>query len=182
MHIDKLKNFIFQEKSPLALLMLSQAYVIFLWLTGWNVYSYPAITVSFAAITAVSIDSVVVSTTFSKYRNNWSLLTSVVAMLSGVAIALDLFYRWEWNWLHASFPILIFFYSNHASAAKALQSEGTSQDSEGKYFNIDDLIDRLIGEELSNEGIYRIVRGKKQTTIDLIKERRGLKEVNETEK
>lgn len=176
--MNRLKTFLINEKTPLALLVLSQAYVLFLWLVGLNVYSYIAITGVFAIITAVSLDSVVVSTTFAKHRNAWSWITAIAACTSGVMIALDLFYALHWQFLHVSFPLLVFAYSNHLASEKKIASEstGTSTDSNGKFFNIDDLIDRLIDEGMVNESIYRIVKGKKQTTIELIKERRALKE------
>jgi len=177
MTIHNIKRFVFQEKTPLALLVLSQAYTMFLWFVNWNVQAYPTLTVLIAIITAVSLDSVVVSTTFSKHRSSWTLFTAVVAALSSVMIALDLYYSLHFWWLHASFPVLVFFYSNHLSAEKILASESGEQN--GNAGNKEDLVNRILdifGDDTPDYKVAKIIGGKTKTSLELIKEIKRLRQ------
>lgn len=175
-NINKLWLFVAKEKTPLALLVTAQAYVLFLWMVGLDVYSYPALTGFFAVITAVSLDSVVVGTTFSKHRNTWSWITSIVAALSGVMIALDLFYKLGFHWLHSTFPVLVFFYSQHLATERQILT-----DMHDVTTNKEELINKLIDVGLDNTTIYSIVGGNRTKIWKLINDLRNASQSVNTE-
>lgn len=163
-YLNNVKAFITQEKAPLVLLVLAQAYVLFLWMIGKDIYTLPELTILFAIITAVSLDSVVVSTTFSKNRSRWSMVTALVAMVSGVLIVVDLFYRMEWHWIHATFPILVFFFSQHLAEEKSLANSTVNASGLDK----EETISRLIELQLNNSQIYSVIGGNRNKMITLI--------------
>lgn len=167
--LGKIKAVFTHEKSPLVLLVLAQAYVLFLWMIGSDVYQVKALTIFFAIITAVSLDSVVVSTTFTKHRSRWSWTTSLVAMVSGVLIAIDLFYNLQWHWLHTTFPILVFFYSQHLAEEKAMSNVTINAGGLDK----EETIGRLIDLGLDNTQIFSVIGGNRTKVWKLINELRN---------
>lgn len=162
--VKSIWQFLVQKKTPLVLLVLAQSYILFLWMIGSDIYTFPAITISIAIITAVSLDSVVVSTTFSNSRNKWSWITSLIAMISGVLIVVDLFYHLELYFLHAIFPILVFFFSQHL-AEENITVENTN--------NVEETITRLITLGLDNTQIYTVVGGNRTVIWKLINDIRA---------
>jgi drug/metabolite transporter superfamily protein YnfA len=110
------------NKTPLTLAVTAQAYTVFVWLTGMTAASLTGslfvLTVIFALITALSLDLIVVSTTFDPHRNTWSWATAIFALIGSVLIVVDLFYGMHWLFLHAIFPTMVFFYSQHLAESK----------------------------------------------------------------
>lgn len=166
------------KKTPLILSVLAQAYVIFIWLAGWDknaLNSYLLyLTVAFAVISAVSLDLIVVSTTFSKHHSAWSTLTAIVALLGSVLVVIDLFYHLQWYWLHAVFPLMVFMYSQHLREERSQEEAQNHAKKLADGWTKEELIDIMITLQATNEFIYKVIRGDRTKLWKYITERRQL--------
>lgn len=122
MQIARFKKFISKPKTTLGLLVLGQAYTLYLWqMQTYNARDFTSFVSNFivSAVTAFAIDGATVHIAFSKKegRLQWSLavIASILLTAISVAIASTALVNAEHNdaatYLHAAFPIAIFAYS-----------------------------------------------------------------------
>lgn len=172
-------QFLSQEKVPLALAVIGQAYSIGLWQlhTASQVsYSILILNTVVAIITAWALDLIIISTAFHKktFWLHWvlALATSIVILVFSVAIAVEVYNDWR----HSAFAVIVFLYSWFLAVVKAdfaLQSEGIN-------WNKEEIISRILdvlGDDTPDYKIAKVVGGKTKTTLDIIKEIRENRKV-----
>lgn len=169
-YIQSVKSIMFNDKLPLTLSVLSQAYVLWLWLVGYQYHQLQWLTVIFAIISAASLDLIIVSTTFSKHHTKWSFTTALVALCGSVLLVIDYFYKLNLHFIHAIFPIMVFFYSNHLASSKQLAQ---IEIDEAIPLNVLEyrtaIIRKLIQSNKHNDAeIEKIAGGKSENTRKII--------------
>lgn len=123
------------EKLALTTSMAGAVFNVFVWYIG---ASQPAadwealyiLRIAAGAITAVSFDLVCVVTTMGRRdgrRSAWSWLTALAAAAASALIALDVAARYDWTWLHAANPIIVFLFMQHLAAPRAQTRATRSQ-------------------------------------------------------
>ncbi len=122
-HEDKL---LWRDKAPLAVALLAQSYVVFLWYfhSTHGIHPYVDFIVAFAA--GIALDWLTVSTVMGRREGRtsiWSWLTSFGAFVGSAMIAYDT-YATQW-WpidgkalLHICFPLVVLLYSLHLAAPR----------------------------------------------------------------
>src|SRR5215216_2593967 len=111
--MKRILQLITHKKTPLILLVLGQAYTLFIW--QMQTYADRAFTWNYATaliaiLTAFAIDIATAQIAFSakKTKMHWTIafVTSIALTAIGVAIALETIQ----DTLHAAFPIGVFLY------------------------------------------------------------------------
>jgi hypothetical protein len=102
-----------QNKWILGLLLLAQCAVIARWQWDAHLTGIDWVDLPLALLTGLGIDCCIVSTAFHAKHNRWSMATSIAALATSVMIALDYFMALHFIWLHASYPVLVYAFSNH---------------------------------------------------------------------
>lgn len=193
---EELWSVLKSQKTPLTLAVVAQASNIGIWMINSGKTNLSWYNLAIGIIGAFSIDLIIVSTAFGKKQSKkaWAMavLTSIIALIFGVAIALYLYKSIEWSaWdtLHAAFPILVFFYSWFLSVTKAdeerLKEQKLKEIKERaalkRQFDLEKIpqttqayrrkiIVALLELHLSKNQIFKIVGGKAETTLALIDE------------
>lgn len=114
------------EKTPLALALIAQSYVVFNWYRGTTHGIDPVVDFVIALAAGVALDWLVVSTIMGRREGResiWSWLTSFGAFAASALISLD---TYSGNWtmfdlramLHMAFPLVVLLYSQHLATAK----------------------------------------------------------------
>lgn len=123
---DKL---IWSDKAPLALALMAQSYVVFIWYlhSTHGIHQYVDFVVALAA--GISLDWLTVSTVMGRRegRNSiWSWLTSFGAFIGSATIAYDTYATQWWPLdgkalLHVCYPLVVLLYSLHLATPRQSQ-------------------------------------------------------------
>ena len=154
------------NKIPLALSMFGSSVLI-----GISIYETfpiedPILRYASSVIGGVAFDLTLVSTVFSIKKNNWSYVTIFAAFVIGLCIALDLYLKWNLNWLHAFYTLLSVSYALHIARNNDSRSDASLLH---KLLNRDS--DSDTDQKVDQSGTQNALRGAERS--DLISEDRS---------
>lgn len=122
-HTDKL---VWRDKVPLALALVAQSYVVFIWYQKSTHGIHPYVDFAIALAAGVALDWLTVSTVMGRREGRtslWSWLTSVGTFVGSATIAYDT-YAVQW-WpldgkalLHICYPLVVLLYSLHLASPR----------------------------------------------------------------
>lgn len=131
-HSDKLT---WQDKVPLALALVAQSYVVFIWYLHSTHGIHPYVDFVVALAAGIALDWLTVSTVMGRREGRtsiWSWLTSVGAFVGSAMIAYDTYALWWWPLdgkalLHICYPLVVLLYSLHLASPKQPKNEQARQ-------------------------------------------------------
>lgn len=124
-----------REKAPLALALLAQSYVVFLWYLRSTHGIHPYIDFAIALAAGLALDWLTVSTVMGRREGRtslWSWLTSVGAFVGSAMIAYDTYAAHWWPLdgkalLHICFPSVVLLYSLHLASPRQQEQAAPEQ-------------------------------------------------------
>jgi hypothetical protein len=125
---DKL---LWRDKLPLALALVAQSYVVFLWYLRSTHGVHPYVDFLVALAAGIALDWLTVSTVMGRREGRtsiWSWLTSFGAFIGSAMIAYDTYAAHWWPidgqaLLHICFPLVVLLYSLHLAAPKQAKQQ-----------------------------------------------------------
>lgn len=117
---------LWRDKGPLALALLAQSYVVFLWYFHSTHGIHPDVDFVIALAAGIALDWLTVSTVMGRREGRtsiWSWLTSFGAFLGSAMIAYDTYAAQWWPidgkaLLHMCYPLVVLLYSLHLSSPR----------------------------------------------------------------
>lgn len=164
-------KYVWTEKTPLTLAVVAQASAVGIYMMHTAATDIVWFNLIVAIIASFALDLIIVSTAFTHKRSipAWCFAagTSIAALGFSVGIAVEVF---DGDYLHAAYPTIVFLYSWFLSITKsdtALQSVGSTADIDGYKREI---IKRLLEMDIAPTNIARIVGGRLQKSMDIVRE------------
>jgi hypothetical protein len=118
-----------QDKLPLALALMAQSYVVFIWYLRSTHGIHPYVDFVIALAAGIALDWLTVSTVMGRREGRtsiWSWLTSFGAFVGSATIAYDTYATQWWPLdgqalLHVCYPLVVLLYSLHLAAPRQHQ-------------------------------------------------------------
>jgi preprotein translocase subunit SecF len=117
-HISRSKYHKFIEKLPLIMAMYGSSVLVAISTYQTFPTLNPFLRYSSAGIGGMAFDVILTATVFSLRKNKFSLMTILAALITGLAIALDLYLQLGYTWLHALYIVMATLFALHLATTR----------------------------------------------------------------